>query len=118
MRCLTHILSVALAGMVLAAGLLAVPMACESIDSTCKMGCGMEMSSSSCCCNVDQQNSASQPVKTALSVPTVLPKFSPPSGVFAYAVFQTNSTPGFALHRAANLSLERGGLAFLGIFLI
>jgi hypothetical protein len=111
-------LSACLAAVVMAASLAAAPVACDASNSKCMMGCGMEMSSGGCCCQIDQQNSGSQPAKTALNVLPMSPKFSPPNGVFACEDFRAVSAPGIVLHHAADLPSARGGLAFLGVFLI
>ncbi|MCI0540211.1 MAG: hypothetical protein L0Z50_33825 [Verrucomicrobiales bacterium] len=47
-----------------------------------------------------------------------LAKLAPQSGAFACALFQAVAAPGATAPAGANLPSARGGLAFLGVFLI
>jgi hypothetical protein len=105
---------------VLVTAVMGSSSACEASGGpVCSMGCGMDMSQpSGCCCQLDQQSGSSQPLKVALNPSPVLPK-SPafPGGGFELS---WRISPCFAssFRAGACVYAPRGGLAFLGCFLI
>jgi hypothetical protein len=100
---------------IFATGVRMAPQTCEAGGSVCPMGCVSQ--TDSCCCNIDQQKSP-EPAKVVFKTAP----FSPRCSNFVTGSMIQSAPVSGVLFRVSSagetLPALRGGLAFLGIFLI